>query len=179
MQLEPKTVIPVVAIGLALVIFVFRMNRMRTARPLRLEWLWITPALMAAMFVFMLWGMAQSHQFVSGADWAWIALAAAIGGVIGWYRGRMMTIAVDPQTHALNQQASPVAIIFLIGILVVRQAVSLLMKGEAQAWHLHVALLSAAPFALAIGMFTVTRIEMFIRARRLLAEAKAAGPIAA
>ena len=37
-----------------------------------------------------------------GLGWLWAGLLAA-GAAIGWQRGRSMNIAVDPETHALNQ----------------------------------------------------------------------------
>jgi len=38
----------------------------------------------------------------SSSDWLWITAIAALGAAIGWYRGKMMQIHVDPTTHAVQ-----------------------------------------------------------------------------
>lgn len=180
MQAHQPNQLMLIGIGvLVLAIFAFRMSRMRQARPLRIEWLWVTPAIMIAAVGFMIWGLGQQHQTLEGMDWAWMALMLVIGAAIGWYRGRMMKIEVNPETHALNQQASPAAIIFIVALLVVRRAADYFLQGEAKAWHIDLALLTAAPVVLVVGMLTATRVEMFIRARRMLSEAKRGAAIAA
>jgi hypothetical protein len=175
----PKEVLLIAVAVVVLGLFAFRMNRMRQMRPLKLEWLWITPALMAGMVGFMLWGMGQQGQHLAGMDWLWVSVAALVGAVIGWYRGRLMKIEVDPETHALNQQASPIAIIFLIALFAIRRGVDYAMQTEAKSWHISVILLTAAPVFLVVGMLAMTRVEMFIRARRLLDEARRGGAVAA
>ena len=80
-----------------------------------------------------------------------------------------MQIHVDPQTHALSQKGSPLAILFLLAII----GVKLAAQGEGRALGFDVALVTDAAFALALGMFTMTRIEMYLRAKRLLEEAGA------
>jgi hypothetical protein len=81
----------------------------------------------------------------------------------------MMQIHVDPQTHALNQKGSPWAILFLMAIVLIKMAV----QGEGRAIGFDVMLVTDAALAFALGMFTTTRVEMYLRARRLLDEARA------
>ncbi len=50
------------------------------------------------------------------ADWLWRARRAAHRGGIGWYRGKTVTITVDPQHTCLEQNASPAGIIFLVAL---------------------------------------------------------------
>ena len=49
-----------------------------------------------------------------------VVVGLLIGAAVGWQRGKMMHIHVDPETHALNQKASPAAMFFLIALIVVR-----------------------------------------------------------
>lgn len=174
MHFDKQTIILAAVSILVLGLLVFRLNRMRQMRPLKIEWLWVTPVLMVAMTGWMLWGLGMQGQVLHGLDFLWVSLAVVVGALIGWYRGRMMQIHVDPETHALNQQASPIAILFLIGILAIRRVADFALQGEAKAWHISLILLTSAPVFLAVGMLTATRVEMFIRARRLLGEARAA-----
>jgi hypothetical protein len=91
-----------------------------------------------------------------------------IGAAVGWQRGKMMHIHVDPETHALNQKASPAAILFLVALIAVRSFGRGLLGSEG----LSPAMLTDPLIAFALGMFTLTRVEMYLRAKRLLEQAR-------
>ncbi len=59
-------------------------------------------------------------------------------------------------------------------IIVIRVGLRSLAMGEAEAWHISVAVITGAFLTFALGLLTVQRLEMGMRARRLLAEARAA-----
>ncbi|MCI3178949.1 hypothetical protein C5708_01630 [Caulobacter sp. CCUG 60055] len=161
--------LPFVITPLILLVVILRLRRMSQSRPLKLEWLWIMPAIMLASAAAML-----SQMPPKGLDWFWLGLIFTVGAVAGWFRGRMMNITVDPQTHAMNVQASPWALYFLVALFAVRFGLRSVMLQEAQAWHLSVALITDAFVVFAVGMLGVQRLEMAIRGRRLLSEARAA-----
>jgi hypothetical protein len=152
-----------IPIGVFIVIFAFRARRMTQLRRLRLETLWVVPAIYLAIVV---------ANFVAKppTQMAWIASACAllVGAAIGWQRGRLMQIHVDPETHALNQKGSPWAMLFIVAIV----GIKVLAQGEGRAMGFDVLLVTDAALAFGLGMFSVTRIEMFLRARRLLDEAR-------
>ncbi len=169
-QGQVHTVIPYIVGGLLFVVLMaWRLRRMSQLRPLKVEWLWVTPALLAALTVVSL--IPQPPQ---GADWAWLAAGLVLGGALGWWRGKMMHISVDPETHALNTKASPAAMIFILAIVVVRMALRGMAMGEASTLHLSVAVITGAFMTFAVGLFGVQRLEMALRATRLLGEARAA-----
>ena len=64
--------------------------------------------------------------------------------------------------------------ILLIAILGLRQFVRYAMQEESTAWGISLAVLTDAPLLLIVAMLSVARLEMFIRGRRLLNEARAA-----
>jgi hypothetical protein len=154
-----------IPLGVFAVIFALRARRMTRMRPLKIEQLWIVPALYLLLVV---------GTFIatppSATGWGVSLLALVIGGALGWQRGRMMAIHVDPETHALSQKGSAMAILFLFAII----AIKIAAQGEGKALHFDVALVTDAALALALGMFAMTRLEMYLRAKRLLAEAQAA-----
>jgi membrane protein CcdC involved in cytochrome C biogenesis len=80
----------------------------------------------------------------------------------------MMHIHVDPATHALNQKASPAAMIFLIALIAIR----LLGKNFLSSAGVSPAMVTDPLIAFALGMFTLTRVEMYLRGKRLLEEAR-------
>jgi CcdC-like protein len=149
-----------ITIGIVVIVMALRMRGMSKMRPLKLGTLWIVPALYLVVAVAMFVQLPP-------AGWAAIASVAGllIGAGVGWQRGKMMHIHVDPETHALNQKASPAAMFFLVALIVVRTgARSLLGHGSG----VSPAMLTDPLIAFALGMFTLTRLEMYLRAKRLL-----------
>jgi Protein of unknown function (DUF1453) len=155
-------VVPAVII---LLVMGLRLWRMRGARRLRLETLWILPALYAVLVI----GMFAAHP-PTPVGFAAAALALLVGGGIGWYRGTMMRISVDPETHSLSQQASPLAVLLLFGLIVVRRVAMVEMGGSG---GFNAQLMIDVLMAFALGLIAATRIEMLLRGRRLLREARA------
>ena len=81
-----------------------------------------------------------------------------------------MKISVDPETHALNQASSPLALLFILALIGVRFAIR---AGAGNAGHRPWSPIAWSPFAL--GLLSMQRLEMFLRGSRLLGEARA-GP---
>jgi membrane protein CcdC involved in cytochrome C biogenesis len=153
-----------VTIGIVLVVMALRMRRMGQMRPLKLETLWVVPVLYLGVAALMFWSLPPT---------GWVATASLvallIGSAVGWQRGKMMQIHVDPETHALNQKASPAAMFFLIALVVVRSGARAVLGNSG---GVSPAMLTDPLIAFALGMFTLTRIEMYLRARRLLVQAR-------
>lgn len=166
---DPKTLGPLIGIVIFLLIFGFRMSRARQQRPLKLEWMWVMPLILLLAAGSLLWQFPPQ-----GLEWLWLALVFVVGGAIGWQRGRMMKITVDPETHNLNQQASPAAMILLVGLVVIRMGLRSVLTEEASVLHITVNFVTDAFVILGVGLLGVTRLEMYLRARRLLGEARAA-----
>lgn len=153
-----------IPIAILLIVITLRMRRMGQLRPLKLERLWLVPTLYFAGAVVSFWELPPAGSVA-------IACLAAllIGAAVGWQRGKMMEIHVDPETHALNQKASPAAMLFLIALIVVRSGARTLLAGNG---GVSPAMLTDPLIAFALGMFTLTRAEMYLRAKRLLEEAR-------
>jgi membrane protein CcdC involved in cytochrome C biogenesis len=166
----------VVAILIVLGVMALRLRRMSRARPLKVERLWIAPALLLAVAALVLVEVPPH-----AADWLWIALAALAGAALGWLRGSLMRITVHPETHAVEVKASPAAILLIVAMLVVRQLVRLSQaEGGAAARYSSVSgALIDALIVFAVALAAVQRLEMGLRATRLIAAAKAVPPDAA
>ena len=149
----------------------FRLRELSRPRPLRLERLWVVPVLLALMMAVLL---AQAPP--KGLDWLSLALALAVGGGLGWVRGSTMAIAVDQQTHALNVRASPAAIVFVLALVALRFGLRSVLVGNAPFLHLSATLITDLFLVFAVGLLGVQRVEMAIRARRLLAQARSVLP---
>lgn len=158
----------ITAVIVSLVLFL-RFRSMKGARPLKLGMLWLVPALYALVTVSVLY-----QSMPRSMEWLYLALALVAGGVVGWRRGALMRISVDPDTQVLNQQASPAAMLFILVIIVIRQG----LRMEASQMGFNAAFLTGLLFltdllvVFAFGLLSTTRLEMFLRARRLLVEAR-------
>lgn len=153
-----------VTIAIIVVVMGLRMRGMAKSRPLKLEMLWVVPLLYMAIAGVMLWQLPPS----AGIAIACVA-ALLIGAAVGWQRGTMMHIHVDPDSHALNQKASPAAMVFLIALVLARAGARSVLGQESGVTP---AMLTDPLIAFALGMLTLTRIEMYLRAKRLLEEAR-------
>ena len=147
------------------IVLLLRIRRMRQIRRLRLETLWVVPAILALAFVFSTW----EYPPPTALGWLSLALALAVGAGAGWQRGKLMRLSVDPATHALNQQSSPAALLFIVALIVVRQG----LRYEAAQYGINLLKVTGILFAFALGVVSATRVEMYVRAKRLLDEARA------
>lgn len=161
----------VVTIVIISAVLALRVRRMHRTRPLQVDRLWIFPA------VYLLIASVMLYEFPPvGLQWLLCGLALAIGAALGWQRGRMMQIHVDPDTGELVQRASPAAIFFLLGLIGVRFGLRELAAGGGGPLHLNTLALTDMLVLFALGLFTAQRVEMYLRAKAMLRDT---GPAAA
>jgi hypothetical protein len=163
---------PWITYGIAAVVIVIvmaiRLRRAGVARPLKLGQLLVVP---------LIYSVLATVLFVTapptGLGWLLCAAALAAGAAAGWQRGRMIRIDVNPETHTLSATQSPFAVFFILALVLVRSGLrAALQSGEGG--MLDAATLTDALIAFALGLLAVQRIEMYLRARLLLAAARQA-----
>ncbi len=156
-----------ITFGIIALVMALRWRRMSKPQPLKLERLWIFPALYLVITVTMF----AVHP-PSPIGWLFALAALGAGAALGWQRGKLMTITVDPETHALNQRGSPAAMLLLVFIVLARTgARQLAVSGSL---HIDPLAVTDVLIALALGLFATTRLELYLRAKRLLAAAQGA-----
>lgn len=156
----------VLIIGIAAIVIALRMRRMSKERPLKIEQLWIVPGIYALIASFLYWRFPPHGMTI-----LWCVVALALGAAAGWWRGRMMHINVNPQTHEISQKASPAAMIFLLALIGVRYGARQL-AGPGGVTHMDLMALTDILIAFAFGLLSMQRFEMYLRAKRLLGEAR-------
>jgi hypothetical protein len=165
---HPNPLFNLIPIAIILVVLALRFRRLTRERPLRIERLWIVPALYVCIAGFTFWNIPPAPM-----TWAVAFAALLAGAALGWQRGRMMHIKVDPETHEISQKGSIAAMAFIIVLVLIRtgarNAESLGLPGI----HFDVMAMTDVLIAFALGMLTMQRVEMFLRARRLLDAARA------
>jgi hypothetical protein len=102
--------------------------------------------------------------------WGLVVLGTAIGAAVGWHRGKLIRIHRDRQTGELRQKASPVALLLLAALVVLKLGARAIF-GETAAGHpgSGALLLTDAFIGFALGLLSATRLELYLRAQRVLA----------
>lgn len=166
--MSPQLVGSLVPLAIILAILAVRNSR---PRPLRIERLWIRPVI---FIVLMGAALTATAPEPSVENIGLLVAALLVGGAMGWLRGRSMLIHVHPETHELSARASPLGLVFIVGLLLVRYGLRGAAFEGASFLHLSIIAIADAFVLLAVGMMVVQGLEMWLRARRLLAEAIAA-----
>jgi hypothetical protein len=144
--------------------------RNRRPRRLRLEAMWIRP-----LIFFVLIGLTLSATTTPTDPLALavMGLSLVLGVGAGWMRGRLMRIDVHPDTYELTSRASTVGMLFILALLAGR----MFIRGAAadtSILGIPAAAIADAFILFAAAMMITQSLEMFLRARRLLGEARAA-----
>jgi hypothetical protein len=153
-----------------LVVLALMARRFSQTRPLKIERLWIRPAI---FMVIVLGALVSLAPPLTVANIGLLLAAAAVGSAVGWQRGRFMRIEVHPETHDVTTRASPWAMVFIIGLMGAR----VLLRGalaDASVPGVSAVAVTDALILLAGTIMSVSNLEMWLRARRLLAQAQAA-----
>ena len=170
-EMSPQVLGPLIGLTIALPLIFLRNRRPRTLNP---QWMWVMPAIIIPLMGLALWGTSRDpnvpHIPFDGMAWTILAVGLVLGGVFGWWRGKMTTI----EKHAdgtLKAQASPIGLILIIAVMLGRRALSAFLEPHAAEWGLNGLAITDAFLLFVVGMIVVMRIEMFIRAKRIQAGA--------
>jgi hypothetical protein len=165
--MTPQQYIPLIAVGVALVLVVLRNRAPRTLRP---QYLWVAPVIIIPLMGLAIWGTSKSpgavHTPFALVDWVVLAIGLILGGVAGWWRGKMTTIEKHPD-GTLKAQASPIGMILIVGLLFGRRALSAFLEPHAASLGLNATAVADAFLVFVVGMIILQRLEMYIRARRV------------
>jgi hypothetical protein len=175
MDPQMAKLLPIV-IPLLLVAWVLRRNL--RPRPLQIERMWLYPVI---LIVLLGTDLFESPPTTMTAIAALVA-GFGLGAVAGWYRGRLTQITIDPETHAMTSQSSIWGVALIGGLFVVRFGLRdyLMQGGMADAGAAHAklgataTLITDALLTFSVGMMGVSRLEIWMRASKMLAEAQAA-----
>lgn len=153
-------VVPFVIIA---VVLGLRFRSMARERPLKAETLWVIPAIYLLFAGSMLLTLPPPP-----IGWGLVGLGVGIGAAIGWHRGKLIRICRDEQTGELKQKASPVAMLLLAALVVLKLGARAIF-GEAAAGHpgSGALLLTDAFIGFALGLLSATRLELYLRAQRV------------
>ena len=163
-----------IPILIALPILYFRMRKMGRAQPLKLNRMWIRPAIFLVIAALVLLAPPPHNhpeRVLAALDFAWLALAAVLGAVAGWHWGRTMAIDVHPEDGTLMVKGGQAAAMVLVVLILFRLGLRAGLSVEAKAWHINMLLVSDASIVFTAFLFTLRSVEMYLRAKRVMATA--------
>ena len=155
------TLLPLVIIA---VVLTLRFRSMSKERPLKLNTLWIVPVVYVLLMASMLMTLPPPP-----AGWALLVVGLAIGVTVGWHRGKLIRIERNAETGELSQKASPLAMLLLVALIVLKLGARAIF-GDAAATQpgSGALLLTDAFIGFALGLLSATRLELCLRGRKLL-----------
>ncbi len=150
------------------VVVALRFRTMRRERKLDLKSMWAVPIVYVILIGFMFFALPPPI-----VGWELFLAGLLVGLLAGWYRGRLIRIQCDPETGELRQKASPMAMVLLLAIIVLKVGARQVFGETAASDPNSPAMLMTDAFiGFALGLLSATRIEMFARAKRILAGAE-------
>ena len=161
-------------IVILLPVFYFRMRRMSQARPLKLDRMWVLPAIFLAVTVLTLLAPTPPRHpdwALMPLDFAWLALAGALGAAAGWQWGRTMAIDVHPENGTLMVKGGQAATMVMAVLILFRLGLREGLSVEAKAWHINMLLVSDVSVVFSALLFTLRSVEMYLRGARVMAAA--------
>ncbi len=153
-----------------LIVIVMVILRNARARKLKVERLWISPLIVMLLTIFAFSANPPPGPMGVALD----IVAVGMGALLGWWRGRASTFTVDPVTHEVTSRVSPLGMLLILAIFGLRYVLRMFLGDGASTLHLTATEITDSFLLLAVGVVSAQRLEWWIRARRMIAEAKAA-----
>jgi hypothetical protein len=165
MQNPQSPLMTLLPMAIILLIVILRMRRMTGVRPMRLNMLWIRPAIVTVIAALVVYS-APPHSVLQGL----ILLGAIAGGaLLGWHQAKLMEISVNSETSSLQVKASVVAMAVFFGLILTRMALRPWLTAESSPVHAYVNVVTDGFILFIVGFYIARAIEMFLRGRALLA----------
>ena len=139
-------------------------------RRLKVERLWVSPVLFLALTALTLARQSPPGPAMLAVE----AAALGLGALAGWWRGRLTRITVDPATHALTSKTSPLGMLLILALFAVRYGLRSIGSETASALHVSALQITDVLMLPAVGIVCTQRLEIALRATRLLNEARGA-----
>ena len=154
-----------ITIGVMVVVLGLRMRSMSKERRLKLETLWVVPLLYLLIAGSMLLTLPPPPL-----GWVLLFAGLGIGVAAGWQRGKLIRIDRNADTGELRQKASPIAVLLLLALVALKLGARAIF-GESAAGQpgSSAMLLTDAFIGFALGLLSATRLELYLRARRIIA----------
>ena len=173
--MDQQTTSYLVAFTVLALIMGLRIWRGARARKLKVERMWIRPVIILA---FLTLSIAGQPPPMTVPVIAALVAATVVGLVVGVYRGRMVKVSINPETHDLTSQQSPWGILIFLGLMIVRMGVRMVLREEHDVAGIPVTAIVDGLTLFYAGTVVGMQVDVWMRANKLLKgaiAAKAAG----
>lgn len=169
--MDRQTVSYLVAFTVIALVMGLRIWRGSRARKLRIERLWIRPAIILVFLGFSIYGQPPP---MTAPVLVGLAITTAAGAAMGWYRGRMVKVSIHPATHDLTSRASPWGMLIFLGLMVIRMGARFVLRDEHDVAGVPVNAIIDGLTLFYAGNVVGLQVEVWMRAKKMLADAIAA-----
>ncbi|HEX3889023.1 MAG TPA: hypothetical protein VHW05_16135 [Phenylobacterium sp.] len=154
-----------------LVVIALVILRNMRARRLRIESLWLAPTLIIVAVALQFSQEGTPTPLALGVDIG----AFVVGALLGWWRARFTHITIDPATHQLTSRASPIGMLVVLALFALRYVLRVYAVQNAGSIGLPVNVVADGALVISVGLVCAQRLEIALRATRLLNEARSGG----
>jgi hypothetical protein len=99
-----------------------------------------------------------------------LAIAGALGAMAGWQWGRSTALHLHPESGTLMQTGSLAGMVVLIVLILLKLGLRFGAGVGVPALHLNAVLITDVSICFSAMLFAVRGLEIFLRARRIMAE---------
>lgn len=154
------TLVPFLVVA---VVILLRLRSMSKERPLKPGTLWIVPVLYLLIAGSMLFALTPPPL-----GWGLLLAGLCAGVAAGWHRGKLIRIDRNHETGELRQKASPLAMVLLLALVGIKLGARAIFGESAAGQPGSSAMLLTDTFiGFALGLLSATRLELYLRARRI------------
>ena len=171
MQQQPSALIYLVTLLVVLPLLYFRLRRMLKPQALKLKQLWVRPAILIVLATFVVFWPVPGRPPLAPGSYLWLVLAGLLGGMAGWQWGRTTKLHLHPENGTLMQRGSMAGMMVFLVLVLLRTGLRAGLGAEAAAWHIDMLLVADLSIVFSALLFAVRGLEIFLRARRIMAEA--------
>jgi len=169
--MDRQTTTYLVAFIVIALVMGLRIWRGSRARKLKVERMWIRPAIILVFLGLSIYGQPPP---LTAPVLIGLGVAIAAGFALGWFRGRWVKVSIDPVTHDLTSKASPWSMLIFLGLMVARMGARFVLREEHDVAGIPVAVIIDALTLFYAGNVVGLQVEVWMRAKKLLADAIAA-----
>jgi hypothetical protein len=148
---------------IVLPILYWRMRKSMKPQPLKPKTLLIRPGFIILAAVMLMAASPPPRSY-----YIWFALAAALGGAIGWYWGKLNRLHLHPEDGTVMSTDSQAGVAVLVALVMFRYGVRAGIGVEPGTMHMDVAAITDISIIFSALLFSARGLEIYLRAQKLL-----------
>ena len=144
-----------------------RLRRMLKPQVLKLNRLWIRPAILIVAAGVLTLMPVPGAAALQPLDGLWLLSAALLGAAAGWQWGRTTVLHLHPENGTLMQTGSLAGLMVFVVLVLFKFG----LRGAPGAigWHVNVMLITDISIVFSAALFSARTVEIFLRARKIMA----------